>query len=360
MKRHLSNLPIYLACVVLALPWLVGAIVDWNTATFEATPANTDQISLGDDKIRELKENISARSAVETLWGNRFTGGDTGRAREGSARAFYAAACPSVLSDSATDRTGDPNLGTADDGRLCKDTATGELKIWTGTAWAQSLTALTTATTLTSPTLTGATLSGTSTIANIATGTNLIGTTNLITTPRFGSTAGADAFNPLSLHIRAISIDSTIKADAGCTAGSQPSSTALASQTFGDAGAGEACYSVTLDLSTRTYATSRVLVLGQVSLGADGGSRCGDGSTNTFAIFQDAIGTQIGPAPVFADSGVNDGRSPAPMSIAYITNLSNASHEFAIHVQAGDSSCDQLPDTTSGNFLMVVDLGPAY
>jgi hypothetical protein len=48
------------------------------------------------------------------------------------------------------------------------------------------------------------------------------------------------------------------------------------------------------------------------------------------------------------------------VSFNYITTLSNAAHEFAIHAEADDSNCDFAADTVSGNYLMVIDLGPAY
>ena len=332
MKRHLSNLPIYLACLILALPWLVGSVVDWTISPFEGTPANTDQASLGDDIIRELKENISARSAVEILWGNRFAGGDTGRAREGSARGFYAAACPTVLSNSATDRTGDPNLGAGDDGRICKDSTTGELKVWNGSAWVLAI-------------------------------VNLNGTIDLINTPSFtksgsdgmdihdhqerhritGSNgAWVDAKDGIPFAIQQILSD-TVLDGASC---SSVSNTAIGSQAFGDAGL--ACFSIStgLDFTGRT-GNSRLFIVANVLVDMPPGATC----TLDANIFLDAIGTPL--ATTQRISLTYSGLTMTPTLFAYVTNVTAATHEVALHLSDSiDNDCNAVQGA-----MYIFDLG---
>jgi hypothetical protein len=90
----------------------------WD-ASFEATPANTDLVSQGDDRIRELKVETADRAEKETCWGATGTGGcanDTGWHREGSARGFLETTAPTALKDLAL-----TPLGANDDGRLWID-----------------------------------------------------------------------------------------------------------------------------------------------------------------------------------------------------------------------------------------------
>ena len=44
--------------------------VTWN-ASFEAEPSGTEDIRLGDDRIRALKEAVRERMAVDHFWGQR-------------------------------------------------------------------------------------------------------------------------------------------------------------------------------------------------------------------------------------------------------------------------------------------------
>lgn len=301
-----------------SLAW--AATATWNS-TYEAIPSNTDAVSLGDDNIRDLKENIRDYAEAEMNWGT--SGDNNGRMREGSARAFYATADPSALN--GTDRTGSNTLGSTDDGRLLHRSDTGELKVYSGSAWGQAFTALS-------------------------------GTLKLINTPLFaGTAAGEDTFDPREFTIRGIYTD--VAADTTCDNGDAVSNTAVGSQVFGDAG--DACYSVTVDLSTRSTTNTRALVLGQVSV-IQGGASC----VVDVGIYRDAmanlVGTLYNSAALVEDT--DDGIT-TPVFFSYLTTLSSASHEFAIHVSdSGDDGCTFMvnADTTSNNFLTVIDLGPDY
>lgn len=80
------------------------AIQVWSLA-FEATPAGTDQVSEGDDRIRDLKDTIREELRTEHDCGDSTADAnytDTGRHKTGSARAFFdlgSAAAPSTLMD---------------------------------------------------------------------------------------------------------------------------------------------------------------------------------------------------------------------------------------------------------------------
>lgn len=315
-------------------PWFVGALQVWNSGTFEVSPANTDPISLGDDQIRELKENIRKRAQVETYWGTDITGGETGRAREGSARAFYAAADPTVLSNSVTDTAGDPNLGSSDDGRLLRRSDTGELKIYTGSAWVQAL-------------------------------TSLSGTIDLLGTPLFAK-AGADAFD-IHAHkarhrlsgtdgawanaadgvpfvIQQILQDNTI--DATCVAGI--SDTALATQIFGDAG--DACFSVIsgLNFTGRSVNDSRVFVLAVVTADVVGGT--GDCQLDA-RIYLDSMAVPMGQITSLEMD--QNARKGTLVVLGYLSTLTAAAHEIALHLSDSvDGSCTGI----SGE-MFVIDLG---
>lgn len=132
------------------LPWaLVAAMgsmlllgLAWD-ASFEATPANSDLVSQGDDRIRELKVEIADRGEGEHCWGTSGTGGcasDLGFHRIGSARAFNSNTAPTTRLNLALTA-----LGGNDGGRLWVDNdgpdnvATnnddGRLSYWDGAAW---------------------------------------------------------------------------------------------------------------------------------------------------------------------------------------------------------------------------------
>lgn len=117
MRRFDRILPWLPTCVLLCVV-LLG--VAWDAA-FEATPSNSDLVSQGDDRIRELKVEVGDRGEDELCWGTGATSGcpasgDNGFAREGSARGFFATAAPTTLNDAATTA-----LGTGHDGRLWTD-----------------------------------------------------------------------------------------------------------------------------------------------------------------------------------------------------------------------------------------------
>lgn len=320
-----------LVCVQLAH----AALQVWNSGTFEAAPANTDPVSLGDDQIRELKENVRKRAQVETYWGTDIAGGETGRAREGSARAFYAATDPSVLSNSVTDTTGDANLGTNDDGRLLRRSDTGELKVYNGSAWVQALTALS-------------------------------GTIDLISTPLF-SKNGSDAFDihahkarhrlsgtdgawvnatdGIPFAIQQILQDNTM--DASCV--TNISTTAIGSQVFGDAG--DACFSITsgLNFTGRATDNTRLFVLAVVTAAVTGGTaECQlDGR-----IYLDAMGTPMGvTTSLVLDQNSDIGTL---VVLGYLSTVTPAAtHEVALHLS---DSVDTACTGVSGE-MFVFDLG---
>lgn len=315
-------------------PWFVAALQVWNSGTFEISPANTDPISLGDDQIRELKENIRKRAQVETYWGTDIAGGETGRAREGSARAFYAAADPTVLSNSVTDTTGDPNLGSSDDGRLLRRSDTGELKIYNGSAWVQALTSLSgTIDLLGTPLFTKAGADGFDIHAHKA-------------RHRLSGTDGAwvNAVDGMPLAIQQILNDTSM--DAGCAT---TSTTAIGSQVFGDAG--DACFSITsgLDFTGRSGTNTTLFVVGKVSFAVASGS-C-EITTN---IYLDDIATTLGVQSISAISSGDNADTNTVVVFGYTSGVTPAAaHEVALHVS--DSTDDGC--TTTNGALYVFDLG---
>jgi len=71
------------------------ATIGWD----EASPADTEVISLGDDRIKSLKTSVRIGLAAEHTWPS--AGGDAGIHLLGSARAFFAT--QSLVSSSGTD-----------------------------------------------------------------------------------------------------------------------------------------------------------------------------------------------------------------------------------------------------------------
>lgn len=114
--------------MVLGVLFALGAT--WNSA-FETTPSNTENISLGAQRIRETRNESRLRLDAEHDFGT-FTGGnsDTGRQRLGSARPFYQSTGPTVLG--ATDALGSASLDT---GRLWIDTDDVGLRHYNGSSW---------------------------------------------------------------------------------------------------------------------------------------------------------------------------------------------------------------------------------
>ena len=132
MRRSLAFVGALFAIVVtFQLAW--AALVTWNPG-FEGTPAGGDPISQGDDRVRELKENIRERLETEIEYGTQI-GPDTGRMREGSARAYFQAAAPTAIPQ--PDINGASVLGASDEGRLWRDSDAGAetLSIWNGSAF---------------------------------------------------------------------------------------------------------------------------------------------------------------------------------------------------------------------------------
>jgi hypothetical protein len=100
----------------------------WSAA-FQATPAGSDQVSEGDDRIRELKETIQAELEPEHDVGTIDAAyNDNGRHKLGSARSFFqsgVAAVPAALQKpdgtNEVDKTPPSGVGTLDNGRLWVD-----------------------------------------------------------------------------------------------------------------------------------------------------------------------------------------------------------------------------------------------
>ncbi len=111
----------------------------WNAA-FEASPAGTDNISQGDDKIREDKVAVRERAEREHIWGTSETNANHGWHREGSAMAYVDASEPTNRPDGATGLT-----AAIDEGRLWIDTDGGATPFYytSGGAWAKCFSSIT-------------------------------------------------------------------------------------------------------------------------------------------------------------------------------------------------------------------------
>jgi len=82
---------------------LFGAAIVWNSS-YEATPASSDPVAQGDDRLREAHEAIRARSEVEHWWGGNSGADDNGLHRVGSGRCYVATGTgPTILIDSRAD-----------------------------------------------------------------------------------------------------------------------------------------------------------------------------------------------------------------------------------------------------------------
>jgi len=92
--------------------------VTWD-ATFEAAPAGGDALSLGDNKLRELKLADRERQQKEHKSGVAESNAKQGWHREGSARAFVAGTEPTAYEN--IDATAIGGDATIDDGRLFFD-----------------------------------------------------------------------------------------------------------------------------------------------------------------------------------------------------------------------------------------------
>jgi len=97
---------------------------NWNVA-YEATPADTDLVSGGDDRIRDLKLDIRERMETQHYYGDGTH--DTAVHREGSAWALT----------HATDCTAVAITADHDDGRLCYEIDGGRMWIIESGAWVE-------------------------------------------------------------------------------------------------------------------------------------------------------------------------------------------------------------------------------
>jgi len=86
-----------LVCLSLCAGLAIGFTETWNTGagSFEASPADGDQISEGAGKIRGTRIAVRERMAVEHDFGTGGGLGDTGKHLEGSARAYIQDTTPS-------------------------------------------------------------------------------------------------------------------------------------------------------------------------------------------------------------------------------------------------------------------------
>jgi hypothetical protein len=109
MKRFIAYL--LFSCLFAGVSW--GQALPWSAA-FEADPAVNDPVSEGDDRIREMKENIRYRDEVEHWYGPTGAVGDNGVHRDGSGKCFMGTAFPTILSDGMSDFESGGGPGEAD------------------------------------------------------------------------------------------------------------------------------------------------------------------------------------------------------------------------------------------------------
>jgi hypothetical protein len=96
-------------------------MVAWTTV-WEGEPANTDQVSSGDDEIVELKVTIRENIVPEHDMGDAAGYADSGRHNPGSARAYFQAAAPTFIQRPNNATQNDKNGSNAlDAGRLWVD-----------------------------------------------------------------------------------------------------------------------------------------------------------------------------------------------------------------------------------------------
>ena len=284
----------------------------WGTS-YEADPLGSDPLSEGDDWIRRLKTDIRGRAAVEHDWGN-LSGSptdDDGRHLEGSARVFYEASAPATLTRGDWTTGGTASSSTLDAGRLWYDSDNGASFIHDGTDW-------------------DAPFPGA-----------LSGTINLLSTPKFTTTAASagNAYNPAAYAIRNIVSDITV----GTTGCSDASSwTVFGSNVFG--ASGTCLSSGAMDMANRS-ANSKVLI--HVGLEFDDGSPAG---TCSIGVYLNNMATAVGPTMVMVESS-----DPQYTTYTiYATNIATGSNTFELHAwhsSGTDCSADE-------GYMTVVDLGP--
>ena len=125
MKNNVIYILFIVGCLLLgrAIKSLAEPPVLWGSAggTFEASPAGTDLVSAGDDKIREMKQTVRDYGEAELCWSANDSTGcsipDSGLLRQGAARAFFQTSAPPQLSGS----TAIGAARTLDNGRLWAD-----------------------------------------------------------------------------------------------------------------------------------------------------------------------------------------------------------------------------------------------
>lgn len=107
MKR-LSVVALFTALAVGTYPAFAGL---WDAAGFEASPADSDPVSQGDDKFRELKKEDRFRNEVEHHFGD-DNSDDNGEHRVGSGRCFVQALAPTAIQRADYN----PTVGTSGSG----------------------------------------------------------------------------------------------------------------------------------------------------------------------------------------------------------------------------------------------------
>lgn len=105
--------------------------VTWD-ATYELTPAGTDDPRAADDRMREMKLADRERGEREHGWATSEASARHGIHRKGSARASYGTGDPTTVPDGTSTRALN---STDDDGRLHVDATTKQLKVYDGSAW---------------------------------------------------------------------------------------------------------------------------------------------------------------------------------------------------------------------------------
>jgi hypothetical protein len=105
------------------------------TAGYELIPAGTEAVSLGDDRIRNLKVDIRERLETEHSFGDDESAGEEGNHMQGSAVTFFQPAAPTNLSVPAEGLPAVPAgagkaLATEDDGRLWTMDETGAYQLY--------------------------------------------------------------------------------------------------------------------------------------------------------------------------------------------------------------------------------------
>jgi hypothetical protein len=102
--------------------------VTWNSA-YEDDPAADDNVSSGDDEIRELKTAVREGLERELTWSTTDTSANRGLFRSGAGRAYYQSSEPTNRPDEAT------ALNANDAGRIWVDSDLDLAYVWNGSAF---------------------------------------------------------------------------------------------------------------------------------------------------------------------------------------------------------------------------------